>query len=392
MTIATQDSILGKPSLNAGYIRVAPVDAMPAPGATTGVIGWMRASLFSSPVNTVLTILTILFILWIVPPLIEFMITHAVWSGTDREACLPTADRPEVGACWAFVNDRLSYFIYGSYPIPDRWRVDIFFAMLAVGIFWLLWLEAPRRDLGAIYFFVVVPLVAYALLTGMPLVGLRNVDTSLWGGVLVTIVVSWVGIVFSLPIGIMLALGRRSNMPAIKLFSVIFIEFVRGVPLITVLFMASVMLPLFVPDAYSPDKLLRALIGIAMFASAYMAEVVRAGLQAMPKGQYEGAMAVGLGYWQMMYLIILPQALKITIPNIVNTYIGLFKDTTLVVIVGIFDFLRTVEVSRIDPKWAAPTTSATGYAFAAMFYFIFCFAMSRYAKSVEARLGKADHR
>ena len=207
---------------------------------------------------------------------------------------------------------------------------------------------------------------------------------------LVTIVVSWVGIVFSLPIGILLALGRRSNMPAVKLFSVIFIEFVRGVPLITVLFMASVMLPLFVPDAYSPDKLLRALIGIAMFASAYMAEVVRAGLQAIPKGQYEGAMAVGLGYWQMMYLIVLPQALKITIPNIVNTYIGLFKDTTLVVIVGIFDFLRTVEVSRIDPKWAAPTTSATGYAFAAVFYFIFCYGMSRYAKSVEARLGKSD--
>ena len=173
---------------------------------------------------------------------------------------------------------------------------------------------------------------------------MRTVDTSLWGGVLVTIVVSWVGIVFSLPIGILLALGRRSNMPAVKLFSVIFIEFVRGVPLITVLFMASVMLPLFVPDACSPDKLLRALIGIAMFASAYMAEVVRAGLQAIPKGQYEGAMAVGLGYWQMMYLIVLPQALKITIPNIVNTYIGLFKDTTLVVIVGIFDFLRTVEV------------------------------------------------
>ncbi len=226
----------------------------------------------------------------------------------------------------------------------------------------------------------------------MPIIGLRNVDTSLWGGVLVTIVVSWVGIVFSLPIGILLALGRRSHMPAVKLFSVIFIEFVRGVPLITVLFMASVMLPLFVPDAWSPDKLLRALIGIAMFASAYMAEVVRAGLQAIPKGQYEGAMAVGLGYWQMMYLIVLPQALKVTIPNIVNTYIGLFKDTTLVVIVGIFDFLRTVEVSRIDPKWAAPTTSATGYAFAALFYFIFCYAMSRYAKNVEARLGKADRR
>ena len=208
----------------------------------------------------------------------------------------------------------------------------------------------------------------------------------LWGGVLVTIVVASVGIVFSLPLGILLALGRRSSMPTVNLFSTMFIEFVRGVPLITVLFMASVMLPLFVPEQFEPDKLLRALIGIALFASAYMAEVVRAGLQAIPKGQFEGAMAVGLGYWQMMRLIVLPQALKITIPNIVNTYIGLFKDTTLVFIVGIFDFLRTIEVSRIDPKWATPVTSTTGYAVAAMFYLIFCYAMSRYARAMEARL------
>ncbi|HKS61039.1 MAG TPA: amino acid ABC transporter permease [Xanthobacteraceae bacterium] len=388
MAVATQDSVTGRTA----YVRAAPVEAKPAPAATTGVVGWVRANLLSSPSNIALTIISILLVIWLVPPFIEFMFTHAVWTGTDREACLPTAQRPEVGACWPFVKDRFAYFIYGSYPIPERWRVDVFFAMLAIGIFWLLWLEAPRRDLGALYFFVVVPIVSYILLNGAEWLGLRRVDTSLWGGVLVTIVVSWVGIVFSLPIGILLALGRRSTMPAVKLFSVIFIEFVRGVPLITVLFMASVMLPLFVPDAYSPDKLLRALIGIAMFASAYMAEVVRAGLQAIPKGQYEGAMAVGLGYWQMMYLIILPQALKITIPNIVNTYIGLFKDTTLVVIVGIFDFLRTVEVSRIDPKWAAPTTSATGYAFAALFYFICCYGMSRYAKSVEARLAKSDHR
>ena len=386
MAVATQDSV------NQRYVRSAPVDAMPAPGATTGAIGWMRQHLFSSPANIALTLFSALLIYWIVPPIIDFLFLHAVWSGSDREACLPTAERPEVGACWAFVRDRFFYFIYGSYPIPERWRVDVFFAMLAVGIFWMLWLEAPRRDIGALYFFVIVPIMSYILLVGMPSIGLRKVDTSLWGGVLVTIVVSWVGIVFSLPIGILLALGRRSNMPAVKLFSVIFIEFVRGVPLITVLFMASVMLPLFVPDAWSPDKLLRALIGIAMFAAAYMAEVVRAGLQAIPKGQYEGAMAVGLGYWQMMYLIVLPQALKITIPNIVNTYIGLFKDTTLVVIVGIFDFLRTVEVSRIDPKWAAPTTSATGYAFAAIFYFICCYGMSRYAKSVEARLAKGDRR
>jgi general L-amino acid transport system permease protein len=167
---------------------------------------------------------------------------------------------------------------------------------------------------------------------------------------------------------------------------------VRGVPLITVLFMASVMLPLFVPEQWSPDKLLRALVGIAMFSSAYMAEVVRAGLQAIPKGQYEGAMAVGLGYWQMMRLIVLPQALKITVPNIVNTYIGLFKDTTLVFVVGIFDFLRAIEASRIDPKWATPVTSATGYAFAAVVYFVFCYAMSSYAKNIERRLAQADKR
>jgi len=256
----------------------------------------------------------------------------------------------------------------------------------------LLWLEAPRRDLGVVYSFIVLPVVSYILLHGFELIGMPLVDTVLWGGVLVTVVVASVGIVLSLPLGILLALGRRSRMPTVKLFSVMFIEFVRGVPLITVLFMASVMLPLFVPEALEPDKLLRALIGIALFASAYMAEVVRAGLQAIPKGQFEGAMAVGLGYWQMMRLIILPQALKITIPNIVNTYIGLFKDTTLVFIVGIFDFLRTIEVARIDPKWATPVTSTTGYVVAAVFYLVFCYGMSRYARAMEARLAKGDSR
>jgi general L-amino acid transport system permease protein len=319
-------------------------------------------------------------------------LVDATWTGTDREDCLATQTRPVVGACWPFVRERFAYFIYGSYPIPERWRVDVFFAMLAVGIVWLLKINAPRRDLGAFYFFVILPIASFVLLRGLPAIGLPIVDTSLWGGVLVTIVVAAVGIVVSLPIGILLALGRRSQMPAVKLFSVIFIEFVRGVPLITVLFMASVMLPLFVPDNWSPDKLLRALVGIAMFASAYMAEVVRAGLQAIPKGQYEGAMSVGLGYWQMMRLIILPQALKVTIPNIVNTYIGLFKDTTLVFIVGIFDFLKTIEVSRIDPKWATPVTSTTGYVVAAIFYFICCYSMSRYARNMEARLATGHRR
>jgi general L-amino acid transport system permease protein len=205
-------------------------------------------------------------------------------------------------------------------------------------------------------------------------------------------VVATVGIVVSLPLGILLALGRRSHMPTVKIYSIAFIEFVRGVPLITVLFMASVMLPLFLPEAYEPDKLLRALVGIALFASAYMAEVVRAGLQAIPRGQYEGAMAVGLRFRHMMRLVVLPQALRITIPNIVNTYIGLFKDTTLVYIVGIFDFLHAVEVARIDPKWAAPTTSTTGYAVAAMFYLVFCYGMSCYARAMEARLAEGRER
>jgi general L-amino acid transport system permease protein len=374
------------------FVRTLPMDSLPPPATMTGALGWARANLFSGPFNILMTILVILLIVWVVPPLLKFVIIDATWSGTDREACLASEARPEVGACWAFVRERLPYFIYGSYPIPQRWRVDIFFAMLAIGIAWLLWLGAPRRDLGALYFFVALPVISFILLKGWPLIGLASVDTALWGGALVTIVVATVGIVASLPVGIVLALGRRSRMPAVKLFSVIYIEFVRGVPLITVLFMASVMLPLFVPDAWSPDKLLRALVGIAMFSSAYMAEVVRAGLQAIPKGQYEGAMAVGLNYPQMMRLVILPQALKITIPNIVNTYIGLFKDTTLVSVVGMFDLLRAIESARIDPKWATPVTSATGYVVAAIFYFTFCYGMSRYAKYTETRLARGDRR
>jgi general L-amino acid transport system permease protein len=374
------------------FVRGASIEPRAPPATMTGALGWLRENLLSSPFNIALTILIALLFAWAVPELAKFLLIDAVWSGADRDACREIVQHREIGACWPFVWERWSYFVYGSYPIPQRWRVDVFFALLAIGIAWLLWLNAPRRDLGVVYSFVVLPIASYLLLTGWATIGLPPVDTVLWGGVLVTIVVASVGIVCSLPLGILLALGRRSQMPTVRLFSTIFIEFVRGVPLVTVLFMASVMLPLFVPERVEPDKLLRALIGIALFASAYMAEVVRAGLQAIPKGQFEGAMAVGLGYWQMMRLVVLPQALKITIPNIVNTYIGLFKDTTLVFIVGIFDFLRTIEVARIDPKWATPVTSTTGYAVAAMFYLVFCYGMSRYARAMEARLAAGDRR
>lgn len=370
------------------FVRTQQLPPQPPPKRMTGAVGWVRANLLSTPFNITLTILIVLLLAWIIPHLVGFLLVDAVWTGADRDACRELVVHRPVGACWPFVAERLPYFIYGSYPIPQRWRVDVFFLLLAIGVAWLLWLNAPRRDIGAAYFFLVVPVVSFFLLHGAPWIELPVVDTVLWGGILVTIVLATVGIVVSLPIGIVLALGRRSQMPAIRFLCTTFIEFVRGVPLITVLFMASVMLPLFVPQAYEPDKLVRAMVGLALFASAYMAEVVRAGLQAIPKGQYEGAMAVGLRYPLMMRFIILPQALRITIPNIVNTYIGLFKDTSLVTIVGIFDLLHTIEVARIDPKWATPVTSTTGYAFGAAFYLVFCYGMSRYARAMEMRLAR----
>jgi general L-amino acid transport system permease protein len=374
------------------FVRTTPIPAMPPPRALSGAVGWARDNLFSSPLNIALTVACALLVAWVVPPLVKFLIVDAVWDGASRVDCLPSPERPEVGACWAFIIDRINFFTYGFYPIEERWRVDVFFALLAFGVGWMAWLDAPRRDLGAIYFFILMPVASLVLLLGLPAIGLSRVSTSQWGGVLVSIVVAAVGIVASLPLGVLLALGRRSRMPAVRLFSVIFIEFVRGVPLITVLFMASVMLPLFVPDTWSPDKLLRALVGVALFSAAYMAEVVRAGLQAIPKGQYEAAMAVGLSYWQSMRLIVLPQALRITIPNIVNSTVALFKDTTLVFVVGIFDFLRTIEAARVDPNWATPVTSTTGYAFAAIFYLIFCYGLSRYSRMVEVRLAAGDRR
>jgi general L-amino acid transport system permease protein len=374
------------------FLRQTPVAPLPAPAVRAGAFGWMRANLFSGPANIALTILCAALIVWAAPPLVRFFLIDAVWSGANGEACTASPTHPDPGACWAFVRVWLSYFVYGFYPLGERWRVDVFFIALALGFVWLLRLSAPRRDIGAVYFFVILPILSYVLLHGAPAIGLAVVPTSLWGGILVTVVVAIIGIVFSLPLGILLALGRRSALPVVKAVSITFIEFVRGVPLITVLFMASVMLPLFVPERLAPDKLVRALIGVALFASAYMAEVVRGGLAAVPRGQYEAARALGLSYWRMMGLVILPQALRVTLPNIVNTFIGLFKDTTLVFVVGIFDFLRTIEAARADPKWAAPSIPLTGYAFAALFYFVCCYGMSRYARRMEARLARAGRR
>jgi general L-amino acid transport system permease protein len=374
------------------FVRADKLESLPPPRLMRGPVAWIRENLFSGPFNTALTLFSLYILYVIVPPLLHFLILDAVWTGENRDACRAETAGHEVGACWAFVKQRFGYFVYGSYPVDQRWRVDIWFALLALGVGWMLWLRAPRRAVGAIYFFVVFPIASFLLLSGAEWLGLVPVPTALWGGMLVTFVISIVGIVFSLPLGVLLALGRRSKLPIVRLASVVFIEFVRGVPLITVLFMANTMLPLFLPEGMTIDRLMRPLVGVAVFAAAYMAEVVRGGLQAIPKGQYEGAMSLGLKYPHMMVFIVLPQALKIVIPGIVNTFIGLFKDTTLVTIVGIFDFIKTIEASRIDPAWAAPTINFTGYAFAALFYFVFCFGMSRYSLMVERRLATGHTR
>ncbi|WP_306145066.1 amino acid ABC transporter permease [Roseibium sp. MMSF_3412] len=373
---------------NIFQIRTEEAPTLPAPVSTTGAIGWMRKNLFSSISNTILTFIGILLAYWIIAPFIQFAFVDAVWTGENREACLPQ-DGGHGGACWAYVEAYFPQFIYGRYPSAETWRVDIVYALFALLLVPLAIPSAPFKRTNAILFLVVFPIVAYFLLTGLVIgdtVVLPIVETAVWGGLLVTLVIAVTGIVASLPLGIALALGRRSQMPIIKLVSIIFIEFWRGVPLITVLFMSSVMLPLFLPEGVTFDKLLRVLIGVTLFSAAYMAEVVRGGLQAIPKGQYEGAMALGLRFWPMMYLIVLPQALKLVIPGIVNTFIGLFKDTTLVLIVGMFDLLGQIQSSFTDPTWSTPSQGHTGYLFAAIVFFVFCFGMSRYSIFMENKL------
>lgn len=428
------------------FVRGQMIEAQPAPVSSSGLIGWVRANLFPSVSQGVLTVVCLYVLYLIIPPLVSFLFTDAVWSGADRTACATEAQggiQPNgwFGACWAYVGDYTNQFIYGRYPDEEQWRVNIVALLMALAIGPLLAPDLPYKGVSIFYAAVIFPVAALVLLTGghfdvagsyLPLAvigllalagafafakgsdsdplpgmklvgiivaalfvvlfvlgfdfGLERVNTEVWGGLLVTMVIAVSGIAASLPIGILLALGRRSQMPIVKFVCVVFIEFWRGVPLITVLFMSSVMLPLFLPEGVSFDKLLRALIGVALFSSAYMAEVVRGGLQALPKGQYEGAMALGLNWGQMTRMIILPQALKLVIPGIVNTFIGLFKDTTLVLIIGLFDFLGSIRASTSDPTWSTPVQSMTGLTFAAIVYFIFCYAMSRYSMYMERRL------
>jgi general L-amino acid transport system permease protein len=367
------------------YVRRTLAEPEPPPLAGAGTLALTRARLFGGALNTALTIASAIVMAALLWPTLRFLLLDAVWTGSSRVDCLPeTVGRP-VGACWPFIAAKFAQFMYGFYPASEQWRVDLCWALGAMLLGPLLVPRVPHKGLNAILFFGVFPVAAFVLLVG-GVFGLPHVETRLWGGLLVTLVISFTGIICSLPLGILLALGRRSQLPIIRALSVLFIEFWRGVPLITVLFFATYMLPLFLPGDWRIDALLRVLIGVVLFAAAYMAEVVRGGLQAIPRGQLEGAMALGLGYWRMMGLVILPQALRLVIPGIVNSFIALFKDTTLVLIVAIFDLLGQLRAAFADPSWATPTTLFTGFAFAGMIYFAGSFGMSRYALLTERRL------
>ncbi len=487
------------------YVREALVAERIAPVKTTGLVGFVRTRLFNSPTNIVLTIAGALLIWFTVVPSLKFLFVDAVWTGSDRNACLEVNAGHPVGACWPYIQAKYTQFIYGFYPERERWRVNLTFALAAILLLPLLIPRLPAKSLNATLFFIAFPVVAFFLLRGgglsgfaiswiaavlssfansligagnalanaaapvigpllwvlgklialigvamsfvvWPLVWLREqiqangqpvwidlaitaaivsaltffhsrslrplltcvatfagialviavigldrgglplVETTLWGGLLVTLVISVTGIVASMPIGVALALGRRSTIPLIRFASITFIEFWRGVPLITVLFFATYMLPLFLPGNFTVDGLVRALIGTALFAGAYQAEVVRGGLQAIPRGQGEAAAALGLSWAKTTFLIVLPQALRHVIPGLVNSFIALFKDTSLVSIVALFDLLGSLRASFSDPNWATPTTLFTGFAFTGIIYFTFCFGMSRYSLFVENRL------
>jgi general L-amino acid transport system permease protein len=372
------------------FVRDKLVEALPPPGRVTGVVGWARRNLFGSVSDGILTIVAGAFILWVLPGLYEFFIGKAVFTDPNNlggGACRLA----DLGACWIYVFDRFDFFIYGFYPGSEYWRVNICLALCALIVIPLLWPGLPFKRLNLALFLIVLPVTSFILLNGGTF-GLEYIPTEKWGGLMVTLVIAIVGITCSAPLGILLALGRQSKLPVIKTLCILFIELWRAVPLITVLFMASVMLPLFMPQGTTVDKLLRALVGVTLFESAYLAEVVRGGLQALPRGQYEAASSLGLGYWRSMTFIILPQALKHVIPGIVGNFISLFKDTSLVAIVGIFDLLNAVQNTTNGQDWKSPTTAETGYITAAFLFWIFCFSMSRYSMMMERRLNTGHKR
>lgn len=350
---------------------------LPPPRGSTGAVGWLRDNLFSSPLNAALTLAALWLTYEFVAATLEWFVLDAVAAAESRAACRRIAD----GACWAVVAARIEQFVYGFYPEAQRWRPDLAFVLLFPALAPILFDRVPfRRRL--LWFSLAYPVVAGWLIYGG--LGLPVVPTDTYGGFLLTMVLGVTSIVVSLPIGIVLALGRQSRLLAIRVICTVFIEVFRGVPLITLLFVASTMLNYFLPPGTSFNLLVRVLVMVTIFAAAYIAEAVRGGLQALPKGQFEAADALGLSYWKTTWLITLPQALKISIPGIVNVFIGLYKDSTLVVIIGLLDPLGIARAVLADAKWNGLSNET--YLFVALFFFVSCFAMSRYSLWLEKRL------
>ena len=371
---------------SAGYAPGTHPD-LPPPKRTTGVVGWMYQNLLSSRLNIALTLFGVYLLYLIVPPMVEWVFLKSIWTAESRNECWAKMEVPEEAACWAFIKGRLNLFIYGFYPVAERWRVDFSFVLLVFAILPVLYDRLPGRR-HWFWYVAAFPFLAGWLLVGG--FGLPPVETDLFGGFMLTLIIGVTGISFSLPIGIALALGRTSDLPAVRILCVLFIEFIRGVPLIALLFVASTMLNYFLPPGTTFDLLMRVLIMVTLFSAAYIAEVVRGGLQGVPGGQVEAADSLGLSYWKAQRLIVLPQALKISIPGIVNTFIGLYKDTTLVLIIGMLDPLGIGRASLADADWSGLAREV--YLFIAVFFFLCCFAMSRYSLYLERKLHTGHER
>lgn len=360
------------------FVADGQIPSSPPPASEVGPIHWMRANLFSSPLNAVLTLVSIAFVAWLVPPVVQWAFIDGVWAPAEMSLKGCREVNPD-GACWAVINERMNQFIFGFYPSDLYWRPVLAFVLFGIAIAPVLFDLLPRKML---WFTLAYPVVAYVLIFGG--LGLESVETAAIGGVLLTMIIGLVGISGSLPLGILLALGRQSDLFIVKTISTGFIEFIRGVPLITLLFVASTLLNYFLPKGVYFDLLVRVLIMVTLFASAYMAEVIRGGLAALPQGQYEAADALGLNYWKSTRLIIMPQALKVSIPGIVNSFIGLFKDSTLVLIIGMLDPLGIITPIRADSAWNGIVWEL--YIVVGVFFFICCFAMSRYSMYLEKKL------
>lgn len=362
----------------------APPAAPPVapPVEKTTAWGWLRQNLFAGVGGTLLTLVMVGLLVLTIPPFLRWAVTNAVAFGQSRAAC------HDGGACWAVITARAPFFVFGSYPVAERWRPAVVLALFILFAFPAFRERVQARTLWVILLVTLFPVLAGILLWG-GILGLPYVDTGAWGGLMVNCVLAYVAVAGSLPLGILLALGRRSELPVVRGLSIAFIELWRGVPLLTVIFMATVMLPLFLPDGATFDRLVRAMLALTLFTAAYMAEVVRGGLQGVPRGQAESAYSLGLGYWQVQGLVVLPQALRIVLPAIVNTVIDLFKDTTLVAIVGVSDLLAVVGLALRDQSWLG--LAREGYLFAAFVFFVCCFAMSRLSARMERRLAAGRH-